>query len=65
MPIEADICRKFVVPLLQWVGWDDLPRAIDEQQAFTDGRVLFVGGKSKWGRQKRADHTLHYRLHSP
>jgi type I restriction enzyme R subunit len=58
MPTEADTCRKFVVPLLQRAGWDDLPHAINEQRTFTDGRVLFVGGKAKRGRQKRADYTF-------
>ena len=47
MPTEADTCRKFIVPLLQRAGWDDLPHAISEQRTFTDGRVLFVGGKAK------------------
>lgn len=57
---EADTCRKFVVPKLQAAGWDDLPHAINEQRTFTDGRIVFVGGKARRGRQKRADYILRY-----
>lgn len=62
---EADTCRKFVVPLLQRSGWDDEPHAINEQRTFTDGRVIFVGGKVKRGKQKRADYLLRYRPNFP
>lgn len=61
MTTEADTCRKFVVPLLQRQGWDDAPHAINEQRTFTDGRVIFVGGKAKRGKQKRADYILRHR----
>ncbi len=37
---EADTCRKFVVPKLQEVGWDNQPHAINEQRTFTDGRIV-------------------------
>ena len=57
---EADTCRKYVVPKLQAAGWDDDPHAINEQRSFTDGRVVFVGGKARRGRQKRADYLLRY-----
>ncbi len=57
---EADTCRKFVVPKLQAAGWDNLPHAINEQRTFTDGRIVFVGGKARRGRQKRADYILRY-----
>ena len=57
---EADTCRKYVVPKLQAAGWDDRPHAINEQKSFTDGRVVFVGGKARRGRQKRADYLLRY-----
>ena len=57
---EADTCRKYVVPKLQAVGWDDRPHAINEQRTFTDGRIMFVGGKARRGRQKRADYVLRY-----
>ena len=62
---EADTCRKFVVPKLQAAGWDDLPHAINEQRTFTDGRIVFVGGKARRGRQKRADYILRYRPDFP
>jgi type I restriction enzyme R subunit len=58
---EADTCRKHVVPRLQKAGWDDAPHAINEQRSFTDGRVIFVGGQAKRGKQKRADYILRYR----
>ena len=57
---EADTCRKFVVPKLQAAGWDDRPHAINEQRTFTDGRVVFIGGKARRGRQKRSDYLLRY-----
>jgi len=62
---EADTCRKYIVPLLQRAGWDDEPHAINEQRTFTDGRVVFVGGKVKRGKQKRADYLLRYRPDFP
>ena len=62
---EADTCRKFVVPRLQRAGWDDPPHAIDEQRTFTDGRVIFVRGEARRGRQKRADYLLRYRPDFP
>ena len=65
MSTEADTCRKFVVPRLQKAGWDDAPYAINEQRSFTDGRVIFVGGKPKRGKQKRADYILRYRPDYP
>lgn len=57
---EADTCRKIVVPKLQEAGWDDRPHAINEQRTFTDGRIVFVGGKARRGKQKRADYVLRY-----
>ena len=62
---EADTCRKFVVPKLQASGWDDRPHAINEQKTFTDGRIVFVGGKARRGKQKRADYLLRYRPDFP
>ncbi len=62
---EADTCRKFVVPKLQEAGWDDQPHAINEQRTFTDGRIVFIGGKARRGRQKRADYLLRYRADFP
>ena len=62
---EADTCRKYVVPKLQTAGWDDRPHAINEQKTFTDGRIVFTGGKARRGRQKRADYLLRYRPDFP
>jgi type I restriction enzyme R subunit len=62
---EADTCRRFVVPRLQTAGWDGAPHAINEQRTFTDGRVIFIGGKAKRGRQKRADYILRYSADYP
>lgn len=65
MLTEADTCRKFVVPLLQRAGWEMPPCMINEQRSFTDGRVLFVAGRAKRGKQKRADYILRYRADYP
>ena len=62
---EADTCRKFVVPRLQAAGWDTAPHLINEQRTFTDGRIIFTGGKARRGRQKRADYLLRYRPDFP
>lgn len=65
MDTEADTCRKFVVPLLQQAGWDRPPHEINEQRTFTDGRIVFVGGKARRGKRKRADYLLRYRPDFP
>jgi type I restriction enzyme, R subunit len=65
MLTEADTCRKFVVPLLQKAGWESSPHMINEQRTFTDGRVVFVGGRPKRGKQKRADYILRYSADYP
>lgn len=57
---EADTCRILVAPKLQAAGWDERPHAINEQRTFTDGRIVFVGGKARRGKQKRADYVLRY-----
>ena len=62
---EADTCRKSVVPRLQAAGWDAPPHVINEQRTFTDGRILFTGGKARRGPQKRADYLLRYRADFP
>jgi type I restriction enzyme R subunit len=38
---------------------------INEQRSFTDGRVVFVAGRAKRGKQKRADYILRYRPDYP
>jgi type I restriction enzyme R subunit len=65
MDSEADTCRKEVIPRLVEAGWDRAPYAINEQRTFTDGRIVFVGGKARRGRQKRADFILRYRTDFP
>ena len=65
MDTEADTCRKEIVPKLVKAGWDNAPHAINEQRTFTDGRIVFVGGKARRGRQKRADFILRYRADFP
>ena len=65
MDTEADTCRKEVIPKLIEAGWDRAPYAINEQRTFTDGRIVFVGGKARRGRQKRADFILRYRSDFP
>ena len=62
---EADTCRKLVVPKLQAAGWDTPPHAVNEQRTFTDGRIVFAGGKARRGRQKRVDYLLRYRPDFP
>jgi type I restriction enzyme R subunit len=60
MPTEADTCRKFVVPQLQVVGWDNEPHSIAEQRTITDGRVVPVGKGFIRKPPKRVDYLLRY-----
>ncbi|WP_225707822.1 hypothetical protein [Bradyrhizobium cenepequi] len=53
------------MPRLRAAGWDDAPPAINEQCTFTDGRVTFVGGRARRGRQKRADYILRFSADYP
>ncbi len=57
---EADTCRKFVVPRLQTVGWDDDPHSIAEQRTITDGRIVPVGKGFVRKPPMRADFLLRY-----
>ena len=46
---EADTCRKFVVPKLQAVGWDNNdPHSIAEQRTFTEGPIVVCGSPAQW-----------------
>ena len=54
MPDEADTCRRDVVPKLQKAGWDTDPRRLDEQVAFTDGRIVVAGRQAQRRCGKRA-----------
>jgi type I restriction enzyme R subunit len=65
MPSEADTCRKFVVPKLQTVGWDNEPYSIAEQRTITDGRIVPVGKSFIRRPPKRVDYLLRYRRDFP
>lgn len=66
MPLnEADTCRRYVVPKLQAVGWDDEPHRINEQLTFTDGRIIVSGRCGRRRPGKRADYILRYRPDMP
>ena len=60
MSNEADTCRKYVLPKLIEVGWDEEPRSFTEQKTFTDGRIVVIGEKVRRRSQKRADYLLRY-----
>jgi type I restriction enzyme R subunit len=60
MITEADTCRKYVLPKLVEVGWDNEPHSFTEQKTFTDGRIVAIGQKIKRQKQKRADYLLRY-----
>jgi type I restriction enzyme, R subunit len=57
---EADTCREFVRPKLEAAGWEDSPHSFKEQETFTDGRIVVIGGQSERKPQKRADFLLRY-----
>jgi len=60
MSTEADTCRKYILPKLIEVGWDNEPHSLAEQRTFTDGRIVVSGGKINRRPQKRADYLLRY-----
>jgi type I restriction enzyme R subunit len=61
MPNEADTCRKYLVPKLQYAGWDTEPHSIAEQREFTDGKIFpLPDGSAKREKSKRADYILRY-----
>jgi type I restriction enzyme R subunit len=57
---EADTCRKFVVPRLQALGWDNEPHSIAEQRTITDGRIIPTGKGFVRKQPKRVDYLLRY-----
>ncbi len=57
---EADACREFVRPKLEAAGWDESPHAYKEQETFTDGRIVVIGGEPTRRPKKRADFLLRY-----
>lgn len=60
MANEADTCRKYVVPVLQSVGWENEPHSIAEQRTVTDGRIIPVGKGFVRKPPKRVDYLLRY-----
>ncbi len=65
MITEADTCRKYVLPKLTEVGWDNDPHSFTEQKTFTDGRIVVIGQKVKRQKTKTSwlSPSLHPRLH--
>ena len=55
---EADTCRKYVLPKLIEVGWDNDPHPFTEQRTLTDGRIVVSGDKIRRKKQKRADYLF-------
>jgi type I restriction enzyme R subunit len=47
---EADTCRRMVRPKLEAAGWNQGQHFHTEQTAFTDGRILVIGGpcRRRW-----------------
>lgn len=46
---EADTCRRYIVSKRQETGWGDDPHRINEQVAFTDGRIILSGRQENAG----------------
>ena len=57
--LEADTCRRYVVPKLHAAGWSD--DQIIEQKYFTDGRIVTTGEKHFRRPGKKADYLMRYR----
>ena len=53
MANEADTCRRYVVPKLQAAGWHNEPHRLNEQVAFTDGRIVVIGNRTRRERVQR------------
>jgi type I restriction enzyme R subunit len=60
MLTEADTCRRFVVPRLQALGWDNEPHSIAEQRTITDGRIIPTGKGFVRKPPKRVDYLLRF-----
>src|SRR5271169_3659030 len=60
MLTEADTCRRFVVPRLQALGWDNEPHSIAEQRTITDGRIIPAGKGFVRKPPKRVDYLLRF-----
>jgi type I restriction enzyme R subunit len=57
---EADTCRLLVRPRLEAAGWDGTKHFYSEQTPFTDGRIIFPGGKPRRLKKKFSDFLLRY-----
>lgn len=55
---EADTCRDFVVPALERAGWFDAPSSVEEQYAYTAGKVTVGPRGGKRGERRVADYLL-------
>lgn len=60
---EEDIKLQFITPAIVGKGWST--SLIRMEYAFTDGRVIFQGGKAARKAQKRADYLLHTSANHP
>ncbi len=66
MPLsEADTSRKFIIPKLQAVGWEDDPHSIAEQRSITDGRIIPAGKRFIRRPPRRVDFLLRYERNFP
>ncbi len=60
---EEDIKLQYITPAILKKGWD--VSQIRMEFAFTDGRVIFHGGKADRKARKRADYLLHTSANNP
>ena len=61
---ERDICTKYILPAIQFAGWDHINQ-MREEVSFTDGRIVVQGKKVKRGKTKRADFVLYHKPNLP
>ena len=54
---EEDIKNRYITPALNAVGWS--AEDMSMEKSFTDGRVIFQGGKHARKQGKRADYLLY------
>jgi type I restriction enzyme, R subunit len=59
---EADTSRTYITPALQEAGWEKPPHFLNQEEYFTDGRLLPVGDGevAVRGDRKFADYVLYY-----
>ena len=64
---EADTCRTLITPRLQNALWENEPHQINEQVAFTNGRIVVEmgGSRATRGEKKRADYILRHHPNFP